>query len=254
MKVGLARNGALWRPSRIEFADATPDELNDTDKHSEGEAPGDEAGEADVAQTAEFDYVDDWSEEDDSAPESESNAPMAGLNPNRPARVGDRSKPPEDTEDEEEGDSKSKVGGTVERALDGFDAYLDEESEPSTGSSSDLSSSGLSSSGIPADNSGVEFDSGSSQASGVFSRYDEATEATPSGEFDLFEEESGAEPREQTLQDIVNAHEKKIRRLKKRLAYQKEIVQVVSELLVEARVISRSELKKRLRALRDKSS
>ncbi|MFW5967562.1 MAG: hypothetical protein ACOCV2_08600, partial [Persicimonas sp.] len=251
-------NGAHRSPARTEFSEATSGALNDTEKHPEGKSNGDGAGKADVAQTAEFDYVDDWSEEEDSEPDSKSNsqsdAPMAGLNPNRPARVGDRSKPPQDAEDGEQDESKEKVGGTVERALDGFDAFLDEESEPSAGSSADLSSSGLSSSGLRADNSGVGFESGNSQASGVFSRYDEATEAAPSGEFDLFEEDSGAAPREQTLQDIVNAHEKKIRRLKKRLAYQKEVVQVVSELLVEARVISRSQLKKRLRALRDKNS
>jgi hypothetical protein len=197
----------------------------------------------DAAETAEFDYIDDWGDElpADSAGDG---VPLAEI-----------------TADEK---MRRNAHGPVTRALDDFDAYLEDDDDRSAdrrerNAASKLGRSKLNLSGsiaAPADvgAGGGAWGYDQPQVSGVFSRYDEETQDPDSGEFDLFEDEKSAPKPERTLRDVVSAHDKKIRRLNKQLAYQKEIIQVISELLVEARVISRHELKKRLRALRNKSS
>lgn len=217
------------------------DVLEETNKAKQGDEDNDEVLLSDVAVTAEFDYIDlddesEASEEEESSEEAPEPAEKAGI-----TKKNGKSKKVQNGSDD----------GPITRALHDFDSYLDD----ADGDEGDLAS--------PNGGPGVVSDPNLSspgawgydqpQVSGVFSRYEEETREGDSDEFDLFEEEEGEQPGERTLQDIVNAHEKQVRRLEKRLAYQKEVIQVVSELLVEARVISKRELKKRLRALRDKS-
>lgn len=170
---------------------------------------------SDAAQTAEFDYIEDFG--DDSDASEEVAAPAAGSN----SKSSTKKKQTNDASD---------GGGPITRALEDFDASLNPNDDSRSGA----------------------FGFDQPQVSGVFSRYEEETEEADADDFDLFDDKDGDEPRERTLQEIVSAHEKQMRRLQKRLSYQKEVIQVVSELLVEARVVSKRELKKRLRALRDK--
>ncbi len=70
-------------------------------------------------------------------------------------------------------------------------------------------------------------------------------------EFDLFDEPG--EKKEETvltLQQIVEQNHQKIRRLEREVEHQRAILQTLADLLVEARVISRKQLKDRLKALR----
>ncbi|TDP76769.1 hypothetical protein DFR33_102406 [Bradymonas sediminis] len=181
----------------------------------------------DSAVTAEFDYIDDWGDDfgDDS---TDKPSAELRLEPN----VGGADEDP------------------VTRAVEGADAFGDGFS-PSTSVPSNLSVTGSS---PGASQAGWGFGYDQPQVSGVFSRYEEETEASDSGAFDLFEDAPSAPAHvESPLKAVVSTHDKKIRRLHKQVAYQKEIIQVISELLVESTVISRDELKKRLQALRKKS-
>ncbi len=204
---------------------------------------------SDVAVTAEFDYIDDWDDDSeasessgDEPPKHKNEAAKAGIN-----RGGRKSKKPNGSQ------------GPITRALNDFDLSLDEDDEddqPPSGPEIASLDPNLSSSAFDRrDGSGAAWGFDQPQVSGVFSRYEEETgDNSSEDDFDLFDEDNGPKQRERTLQDIVSTHEKQIRLLEKRLAYQKEVIQVVSELLVEARVVSKRELKKRLRALRDKQS
>jgi uncharacterized coiled-coil protein SlyX len=229
--------------SAQETLEADVIEENADQKH--GETDQDEVALSDVAVTAEFDYIDLDDDSEVSEAESADEAEGSSESPEKKNGVSD---------------------GPITRALHDFDSLLDDEGEGEGDDDGDLASAnrgsslvtdpnlsspgGMSSSGGMASSDGWGFDQ--PQVSGVFSRYEEETSEAASDEFDLFEDDEGEEPRERTLQDIVNAHEKQMRRLEKRLVYQKEVIQVVSEMLVEASVVSKRELKKRLRALRDK--
>ncbi|MFP4597222.1 MAG: hypothetical protein ACOC9J_04900 [Persicimonas sp.] len=223
--------------------------FEESDKKGESNDGSNEPRAADPAQTAEFDYIDDWDDESEASSASNSGserkgAPAAGVNSKA---VNGKDVLPGGGQDQ----------GSITRALEDFDAYLGENDGDLAGAggqSPELSRSkaNLSNSSFDRSEPSGAFGFDKPQVSGVFSRYDEETRESDSDEFDLFEEEDGDDPHDRTLQDIVNSHEKQIRRLKKQLAYQKEVIQVVSELLVEARVISKRELKKRLRALRQK--
>ncbi len=223
--------------------------FEESDKKGQSNDGSNEPMSADPAQTAEFDYIDDWDDESEASSASESapegnSAPAAGVNPKT---ANGQAAPHGGGQDQ----------GSITRALEDFDAYLGENDGDLAGAggqSPELSRSkaNLSNSSFERSEPSGAFGYDQPQVSGVFSRYDEETRESDSDEFDLFEEDEGDEPRDRTLQDIVTAHEKQMHRLKKQLAYQKEVIQVVSELLVEARVISKRELKKRLRALRQK--
>lgn len=226
--------------SRSIYDTLEADVLEESKKATKNGDDEDEVLLSDVAVTAEFDYIDI---DDESEASHESSAPNGASNGKPPAAGINKKKG---------ADKKISAGdGPITRALSDFDSFLDgAEDDDLAGAPSgpELVSSdpNLSSPGA--------WGYDQPQVSGVFSRYEEETEEGDSDEFDLFDEEEGEEPRERTLQEIVSSHEKHIRRLEKRVVYQKEVIQVVSELLVEARVISKRELKKRLRALRDKSS
>jgi|GEM_PF-6234822 len=178
----------------------------------------------DAAVTAEFNYIDDWG--DDS--EANADKPAAELRLQSSAQNSDLD--------------------PVTRSVNSADFFGDDHHfDPSTGASPALNTPQ-----IGAGTWGVGFDQ--PQVSGVFSRYEEETQGVDSDEFDLFED-LPSEPTqpENPLKEIVSTHDKQIRRLHKQVAYQKEIIQVISELLVETAVLDRGELKKRLRALREKS-
>lgn len=178
----------------------------------------------DAAVTAEFNYIDDWG--DDS--EANADRPAAELRLQSAAQSADLD--------------------PVTRAVHGADFY-DPQRRFDAGAGA---SAVVNTPQIGAGTWGVGFDQ--PQVSGVFSRYEEETQGGDSDEFDLFED-LPSEPTqpENPLKEIVSTHARQIRRLHKQVAYQKEIIQVISELLVETRVIDRAELKKRLRALRQKS-
>lgn len=69
--------------------------------------------------------------------------------------------------------------------------------------------------------------------------------------FSLFEQSEEPKPKAQmTLQEIVEMHNRKINSLREESQRQREVIQALADLLVEARVISRRELKKKLREMR----
>ena len=69
--------------------------------------------------------------------------------------------------------------------------------------------------------------------------------------FSLFEQEEEPKTKGQmTLQEIVEMHNRKINSLREESQRQREVIQALADLLVEARVISRRELKKKLAQLR----
>ncbi len=68
-------------------------------------------------------------------------------------------------------------------------------------------------------------------------------------EFDLFDEPKKEES-VLTLQQIVEQSHQKIRKLEREVEHQRAVLQTLADLLVEARVISRKQLKDRLKALR----
>lgn len=182
----------------------------------------------DSAVTAEFNYIDDWG--DDFGDDETRDKPSSELRLRASARGND---------------------DPVTRAVGGMDGGVDDYT-PSANLSGGLSVSGSASGQPQAGFRGTGFDQ--PQVSGIFSRYEEETRSSDSDEFDLFEDVPSAPVKaENPLQKVVSKHDKQIRRLYKQVAYQKEIIQVISELLVESTVISRDELKKRLQALREKS-
>lgn len=228
------------------------DVLEENEKEKHAETDKEEVLLSDVAVTAEFDYIDI---DDESEPSEAEVADGDGDQSSYASQTAGITRETGDLDDDSsEGDAPTALNGSdgqITRALDDFDSYLEGAEEgdadlavskkgPSLVTDPNLSSPGAWGYDQP-------------QVSGVFSRYEEETQEADADDFDLFEEDEGELPRDRTLQDIVNAHEKQLRRLEKRLVYQKEVIQVVSELLVEARVVSKRELKKRLRALRDKS-
>lgn len=233
----------------------------------------------DVAITAEFEYQEDWEslkdEQSDSSAEDEdpndSKAPQAAKIDKRKKRKR-RRKAPENSGTSENSGNSAKAGGSassadkddaegssITRALDDFDSYLDDPGGGGQANSTDFVDE-ADSKDMPAPDlaNGNRSNPGAwgydqPQVSGVFSRYEEETSAEDE-DFDLFDEEEGEQPRAKTLQELTSEHEKKIRRLTRQLDYQKQVLQVMAELLVEARVISRPELKRRLKDLRKKNS
>lgn len=72
----------------------------------------------------------------------------------------------------------------------------------------------------------------------------------PSG-FDIFEHDLSITKRPGvTIQDMVATHHEKLRKLKEEDKRQRQVIQVLVDMLVEARVISKRELTKRLKDLR----
>ena len=282
----------------------------DDEKLTEDESEADESLLEDVTVTAEFDYDEGLENlarqgDEETAAKEEPQVPESAVNPKVNQKAG-RTK--QDESNAGSGNSASKSEGadskaseqkeqsdppaddSITRALDDFDALLDEEmdsadegdSESGSGESGpgpnpgesganlagDPGESGMNLAGMPEPDSGsipgpkLESNNQSNpgfgydepQVSGVFSRYDEETSDEDDEDFDLFEESEVEETHERTLQEIVNAHEKEVRRLRRQVDYQKQVLQIMSELLVEARVISRKELKKRLKKLRRENS
>jgi len=70
--------------------------------------------------------------------------------------------------------------------------------------------------------------------------------------FDLFDEEDSGQggAGELTLREIVERHNDKLRRAKDEAQRQREVIQVLVDILVESRVISRKELTRRLKEVR----
>lgn len=230
----------------------------------------------DVAITAEFEYQEDWEslkdEQSDSSAEDEdpndSKAPKAAKIDKRKKRKRRRKAPesPGTSENSAKAggsansaDKDDAEGSSITRALDDFDSYLDDPGGGGQANSTDFVDE-ADSKDMPAPDltNGNRSSPGAwgydqPQVSGVFSRYEEETSAEDE-DFDLFDEDEGESPRAKTLQELTSEHEKKIRRLTRQLDYQKQVLQVMAELLVEARVISRPELKRRLKDLRKKNS
>ena len=65
--------------------------------------------------------------------------------------------------------------------------------------------------------------------------------------FDLFDFKSEVTEGEVTLQQVVERQDKTIQELRRDLQQQREIIQALVDLLGEARVLSKRELKKRVR-------
>ncbi len=77
--------------------------------------------------------------------------------------------------------------------------------------------------------------------------------AEPSGSFSLFDEPSEVQSRnELTLQDVVEKQHQQINKLKSEAQRQREVIQALADLLIEARVISRRDLTRKLQSLRSK--
>lgn len=74
-----------------------------------------------------------------------------------------------------------------------------------------------------------------------------------SGSFSLFEEPAEEQTGQSvTLQEIVERHHQQIKDLKSEAQRQREVIQALADLLIEARVISRRDLTAKLQALRKK--
>lgn len=141
--------------------------------------------------------------------------------------------------------------GDVDGALDDFDAELDdmdsagEETGPLSSSAS--VNWGEHGDGQSQQEPGMLAGSGrsgsQSGASGIF-----PVDRGQSGVFSF----SGAEDDEDlTLAEVVDRQRRIIDKLEREIEYQKGILQTMAELLVEARVLSRSKLKKRLKAFKE---
>jgi hypothetical protein len=77
-----------------------------------------------------------------------------------------------------------------------------------------------------------------------------ASHLGPSPSFDLFDDES--EPiQEGTLHQAVERQQRQILSLKEELQRQREVIQVLAQMLTEARIISKRELKRRLQVARE---
>ncbi len=68
--------------------------------------------------------------------------------------------------------------------------------------------------------------------------------------FDLFEASAPERVHEMTIQDMMQAHEDRIAKLKEEAKAQREVISVLVDMLVEARVISKREIKGRLKEIR----
>ena len=236
---------------------------NDDTKQRE-ETDSDESLLNDVAITAEFEYQEDWeSLKGMSASDSDAEKDQAP----QASKLKGRGEKSEDDQSKKRRDPAAKASSSdsegedsITRALDDFDSYLDgSEGGGGQANSADFVDE-ADSRDIPAPDlaNGNRSNPGAwgydqPQVSGVFSRYEEETSAQDE-DFDLFEVDEGEEPKAKTLQELTSEHEKKLRRLNRQLDYQKQVLQVMAELLVEARVISRPELKRRLKDLRRKNS
>ncbi|MGM0558233.1 MAG: hypothetical protein ACQEVA_17745 [Myxococcota bacterium] len=235
---------------------------DDDNKEKGGEEKSDESLLNDVAITAEFEYQEDWeslrelssSVSDDAENEPEKTSSTRSKKKKKKNKANSsakQSKKPERARQD-----------SITRALDDFDSYLDDQS---SGRGSQADSADFVDEADSKDMPAPDLTNGNRstpgawgydqpQVSGVFSRYEEETSAEDEN-FDLFaEDDKGEEPAGKTLRELTADHEKKIRRLHRQLDYQKQVLQVMAELLVEARVISRPELKRRLKALRRKNS
>lgn len=233
------------------------------DEHKTVEHDSNESLLDDVAITAEFEYQEDWDSIDDiGASKEENGTGDGGAAPAEPPPTpgAESSSSAESRERTREREQASGERDSISEALNEFDSYLDEQGSANPGQSGSGDFEHQEDSGnMPAPNlNGNHSNSGAfgyeqPQVSGVFSRYEEETSATDE-DFDLFDDNDTVEPHEKTLQELTSEHEKKIRQLNRQLDYQKQVLQVMAELLVEARVISRTELKRRLKALRRKNS
>jgi hypothetical protein len=137
-------------------------------------------------------------------------------------------------------------GSGISGALDEFDAFLDEKHAESSGF-------GLSNWGKGAGRSGFASPPGFSledSDSSALSRHQKPS----SDGFDLFDDPAPAktEEPEMTLREIVEQNRRTILRLEREIEHQRNVLQTLSDLLVEARVLSRRQLKERLMALRKK--
>ena len=72
----------------------------------------------------------------------------------------------------------------------------------------------------------------------------------PKGNFSLFDQPAESSAKDLTLQEIVEQHHQKIKGLKEEAQRQREVIQALADMLIEARVISRRELKRRLQTAR----
>lgn len=227
------------------------------DKEKGGSGNSDKSLLNDVAITAEFEYQEDWESlrdisssvsDDEEDPPKQTTSTRAKKSSEVSGNSTERSQPGKDS---------------ISRALDDFDSYLDDQNSGRGGqaNSADFVDE-ADSKDMPAPDltNGNRSNPGAwgydqPQVSGVFSRYEEETSADDE-HFDLFSDDDGEakKPQGKTLRELTADQEKKIRRLNRQLDYQKQVLQVMAELLVEARVISRPELKRRLKDLRRKNS
>lgn len=210
-----------------EKKDAAPTEQARTDAHAG-------LGRGDAAVTAEFDYIDDWG---DDLIEIEDVTEHVVVS--QDVRLSARNAGADDP---------------VTRAVDGAGVYLDEGFwRPGQDEASRPGVRGAVA-GVPADiaTTGGAWGYEQPEVSGVFSRYEEESADAEAERFDLFDDEQLAPSGpEHLLHEVVSEHERVIRRLTRQVDYQKEILQVLSEMLIGAGVISRQELKRQLRALRE---
>lgn len=191
-------------------------------------------GRGDAAVTAEFDYIDNWGDDLIEIDGAEEHALVS-----HDVRLSARNLGADDP---------------VTRAMDGAGAYLEESFWRAGQDEASRMGARAPLAGVPADiaNSSGAWGYEQPEVSGVFSRYEEESADAESEPFDLFEEEQRAPHNpEQLLHEVVREHERAIRRLTRQIDYQKEILQVLSEMLIGAGVISRHELKRQLRALRE---
>ncbi len=143
-------------------------------------------------------------------------------------------------------------------ALDAFEEALDQDRDPEPSplpgpsSSVDWGDADAGNSGFgrhATGHSGLQplpRDDYDVEGSGIF-----PLDRDPTGFFGVDSEVSTPEL---TIAEIVEGQRKMIRKLQREIDYQKGILQTMAELLIEARVLSRRKLKKRLKALKDEQA
>lgn len=141
------------------------------------------------------------------------------------------------------------VGSKYDRAVDDLDDFLTTDArskeltiKPADGSTfGDLSGLGANFWEDPG-SSRWSFD----EKSGSKSR---PQPTAPNAGFDLFDDPNASKDRgrELTLQEIVERQQERLKALSDELQRQRDVIQVMADLLIEARVISSRELKQRLR-------
>lgn len=143
--------------------------------------------------------------------------------------------------------AKPRESNDIAGALNQFDAFLDEHK-------GDESGFGLAGPNwnTPARRPGFASPPGfsveDSDASSLHSSQGGGEDA-----FDLFEEPEAPERQvEMTLHELVAQNQRTIGRLEREIEHQRNVLQTLSDLLIEARVLSRKQLKDRLLALRKK--